>query len=79
MLDHAVKCPLTPVLTVSNNEQLFKVVRSDSLSYHIGPKINLNFLRVALFLGGYSLEAGVCLGQFSRGIFLLVLNLYKGD
>ena len=32
MLDQAVKCPLTPVLAVSNNHQFFYVVRSVFLS-----------------------------------------------
>ena len=55
-------------------------MRSDSSSHHIGPKIQPTFSEGSfIFLGGYSLGAGVCLGQFSGGIFLLVLNFFKGD
>ena len=64
MLDQAVKCPLTPVLTGSNNEQLFKVVRSDSLSYHTGPKIQPKFPKGSfipwrLFSGSGSLSGAI--------------------
>ena len=43
MFDHTVKCLLTPVLTASNSEQFLQVVRSDSSSYHIEPKIQPKF------------------------------------
>ena len=73
MFDQAVKCPLTPALAASDSEQIFQVVRSDSSSYNIGPKIQPKFIPWRLFS-----ESGVFLGQFSEGIFLLVLNFSGG-